>query len=131
VLCRLSEIRSTPPQGHPAPTSACEPMLVVTMPGVAETFKTVIDKMTYRTNFKLITLSHAENANLTHEDLNTSGDEPENRSNIDLMSYDTLTSRAKPSSNGQLSHCPWSFGIFDESHWDKTKIVWAGELRQM
>ena len=37
------------------------------------------------------------------------------------MSYDTLTSRAKPSSNGQLSYSAWSFGIFDESHRYKTK----------
>jgi hypothetical protein len=59
--------------------------------------------------------------NLTHEDLNTSLDEPENRWNIHLVSYDTLTSRAKPSSNGQLSYCSWSFGIFDESHRYKTK----------
>jgi len=42
---RLSEIQSTPPQGHPALTSAFEPRLVVTMPGVAETFKSVIDEM--------------------------------------------------------------------------------------
>ena len=27
----------------------------------------------------------------------------------------------KPSSNGRLSHCSWSFGIFDESHRYKTK----------
>jgi hypothetical protein len=36
--------------------------------------------------------------------------------------YDTLTSRAKPSSNGQLSYCACSSGIFDESHRYKTKI---------
>jgi hypothetical protein len=29
--------------------------------------------------------------------------------------------RAKPSSNGQLSYCAWSFGIFDESHLYKTE----------
>ena len=28
----------------------------------------------------------------------------------------------KPSSNGQLSYCLWSFGVFDESHWNKTKL---------
>jgi len=48
------------------------------MPGVAETFKSVIDEMTHGTDFKLSNLLHAENANLTHEDLNTSIDEPEN-----------------------------------------------------
>jgi len=117
----LLEIQTTPPHGQPALISAHEPILVVTMPGVAETFKTVIDDMTHGTNFKLVNLLHAENANLTNEDLNTSIDEPENRWNIHLVSYDTLTSRAKPSSNGQLSHCTWSFGIFDESHRYKTK----------
>jgi len=91
------------------------------MPAVAETFKTVIDEMTHGTDFKLVNLLHAENANLPHEDLNTSIDKPENRWNIHLVSYDTITSRAKPPSNGQLSYCAWSFGIFDESHRYKTK----------
>jgi SNF2 family DNA or RNA helicase len=118
---RLLEIQTTPPHGHPALISAHEPILVVTMRGVAETFKTDIDEMIHVTNFKLVNLLHTENANLTHEDLNTSLDEPENRWNIRLVSYDTLRSRAKPSSNGQLSHCSWSFGIFDESHRYKTK----------
>jgi len=117
----LLEIQTTQPHRHPALISAHEPILVVTMPGVAETFKTVIDEMTRGTDFKLVNLLHPENANLTHEDLNTSIDEPENRWNIHLVSYDTITSRAKPSSNGQLSHCSWSFGIFDESHRYKTK----------
>jgi hypothetical protein len=121
VPCRLLEIQTTPPHGHPAHISAHEPILLVTIPGVAETFKTVIDKMTHGTNFKLINLLYAENANLTHEDLNTSIDNSVNRWNFHLVSYDTLTSRAKPSSNGRLSHCTWSFGIFDESHRYKTK----------
>jgi len=113
---RLLEIQSTPPHGDPALISALEPILVVTMPRVAETFKSVINEMTHGINFKLANLLHTKNANLTQEDLNTSIDEPEHRWNIHLMSYDTLTSRAKPSSNGQLSYCAWSFGIFDESH---------------
>jgi hypothetical protein len=122
----LLEIQTTPPHGHPALVSALEPILVVKMPGVAETFKTVIDKMTHGSEFKLVNLLHAENANLTHEDLNTSIDERENRWNIHLVSYDTLTSRAKPSNNGELSCCAWSFGIFDESHRYKTKnsVAW-------
>jgi len=48
------------------------------MPGLAQTFKTVIDDMTHGTDFKLVNLLHAENANLTHKALNTSLDEPEN-----------------------------------------------------
>jgi hypothetical protein len=86
------------------------------MPRVAETFKTVIDEMTHETDFKLVNLLLAENANCTHQDLNASIDEPENRWNIHLVLHDTLTSIAKPSSNGRLSHCSWSFGIFDECH---------------
>jgi len=83
------EIQTTPPHGHPALVSALEPILVVTMPGVAETSKTVINEMTHGTKFKLVSLLHTENANLTHEDLNTSIDEPENRWNIHLVWYDT------------------------------------------
>jgi len=120
---RWLEIQTTPPHGHPAHVSALEPILVVTMPGVAETFKTIIDEMTNGTEFKLVNLLHHENANLTHEDLNTSIDEPQNRWNIYRLSYDTFTSRVKPSSNGQLSYCAWSFGIFDESHRYKTKNI--------
>jgi hypothetical protein len=113
---RLLEIETTPPHRHPALISAHEPILVVTMPGVAETFKTVINEMTHGTDFKLVNLLHTEKANLTHKNLNTSIDEPENRWNIHLVSYDTLTSRAKPSSNGRLSHCSWSCWIIDKFH---------------
>ena len=117
----LLEIETTPPHGDPAVILAHEPILVVTITRVAEIFKTVIDEMTHGTDFKLINLLHTENANLTHQHLNTSIDEPENQWNIHLVWYDTLTSRAKPSSNGQLSHCSWSFRIFDESYRYKTK----------
>jgi hypothetical protein len=96
-------------------------MLVLTMPRVAETFKTVIDEMTHGTDFKLINLLYPENAYLTHDDLNNSIDEPENLWNIHLVCYNTLTSGAKPSSNGQLSHSSWSFRLFDESRQYKTK----------
>jgi len=48
---QLLEIQTTPPHGHPVLVSALEPILVVTMPGVAETFKTVIDEMTHGTEF--------------------------------------------------------------------------------
>jgi hypothetical protein len=121
VRHRLLEIQTTLPHGHPALILAHEPNLVVTMPGVGEAFQTVIDEMTHGTDFKLVNLLHTENAYPSHEDLNTSIDKPESRWNIHLVSYDTLTSRAKPSSNGRLSHCSWSFEIFDESHRYKTK----------
>jgi hypothetical protein len=117
----LLEIHTTPPHWHPALISAHEPILVVTMPGVAESFKTLIVKMTPGTDFKLINLLHVDNANRTHENLNTSIDEPEKRCYIHLVSYVMLTSRAKPSSNGRLTHSSCSFGIFDEWHWYETK----------
>jgi len=75
---RLIEIQTAPPQGHPALTSALEPILVVTMPLDAVTFKSVIDEMTYGTDFNLINSLHVENENLTHEDLNTGIDELKN-----------------------------------------------------
>ena len=68
-----------------------------------------------------VDLLHTENANLTYKNLKTSIDKPENQWNIYLVSYDTLTSRAIPSSNGQLSYCSWSFGILDKCHRYKTK----------
>jgi len=91
------------------------------MPRVAETFKSVINEMIYGTDFKLINSLHAENANLNHKDLNTRIDKPETRWNTHLLLYDTLTSRVKPSSFGQLSHCWWRSGIFDEYHRCKAK----------
>jgi len=122
----LLEIQSTPPHGHPALISALEPILVATIPGVAETFKSVMDEIIYVSNLKLVNLLHAENANITHEDLNTSIHQPEYRWIIHLALYDTLRSRAKPSSNSQPSYCAWSFGIFDQSHRYKTKnsVAW-------
>jgi len=49
----LLEIQSTPPYGVPALNSAFTQILVVTMPGVAETFKSGIDEMTHGTDFNL------------------------------------------------------------------------------
>jgi hypothetical protein len=74
--CRL-EIQSTPPHGRPALISALEPILVVTMHGVAEMFKCIINETTHGTDFKLENLLHAENANLTHEDMDTNSDKLE------------------------------------------------------
>jgi hypothetical protein len=78
VPCRLLEIQTTPPHCHPALESALEPTMVVTMPGVAVKFNTVIDEMTYGADFKFVNKLHTENANITHENLNTRIDEPEN-----------------------------------------------------
>jgi hypothetical protein len=48
------EIEKASLQWHPAYTSALESIMVVTILGDAKTFKSVIDKMTYGTDFKLI-----------------------------------------------------------------------------
>jgi len=45
-----------------------------------------------------------ENANLTLKNQNTSIDKLENQWSIHLVLYDTLTSRAKLSNNGQRSY---------------------------
>jgi len=47
VPLRLTEIQNTAPQGLPALTSALEPILGVIMPSVGETFKSVINELTY------------------------------------------------------------------------------------
>jgi len=78
VPCRLLEIQTTPPHRHPAHVSALERIPVVTMPGVAEMFNTVINKVTNGIDFILVNLLHTENANPTHEDLKSSIDELEN-----------------------------------------------------
>jgi hypothetical protein len=50
---------------------------MVQMPRVAETFKTVIDKQTHRTDSKLVNILHSGNVYQTYEDLTTSIDELE------------------------------------------------------
>jgi len=105
-------IQNTPPLGHPTLRSSHESMSVVTIARVEESFESVIDRLTYGPNFKLIMLLHTENVNLTYKDLNTSTEKPENWWNIHLVSYDTITSALEPLSNGQLSHCTWSFWDF-------------------
>jgi hypothetical protein len=74
----LLEIQTTPPSGHPALASAHEPFVVVTMPRMVQTLKTVIDEMTHETHFRLVNLLHTTNAHLTHKVLNDSIDELEN-----------------------------------------------------
>jgi len=98
------------------------------MPGEAETFPTVINKMTYETDFKLINLLLTENANLTLQDQNTSMHEREIRWNIHLVLYDTWTPSAKPSNNGWVSHWLWSIEIFPCLIGTWWKIAWAAGL---
>jgi hypothetical protein len=115
------EIQTIPPRGHSALNTANGTILVETIPCVAEAFKTVINKLTNGTDFKLLNLLNPENEDLTNEDPITRIDVLENRWNNHLVSNDTLTSTAKHSSNGRLSHCLWRFGIFDDSDRYKTK----------
>jgi hypothetical protein len=91
----LLKIQSTPPHGRLAHISAHDSILLVSLPGVVETFKFALDEMTHRIDFKLVNLWHGENANVTQNDLNTRLDEPENQWNVHLVSYHTLTLRAK------------------------------------
>jgi len=119
--CHLFNIQTTPPPGRQAHVSALVPIGVVTMQGVAETFKTVINEISHGTYFKLVNMVHTENADLTKEDLNTSIEECENRSNILLVLYHTISSTAKPSSNGQLSYRARCFGSINNSPRFKTK----------
>jgi hypothetical protein len=116
VPCCLIEIQKHPPQVHPVLTSAIEAILVVTLPRVAETFMSVINKMTYAIEFKLIYLLHKEHGNVTDNNRHPRLDKPDNPWNIHFDSCVTLSYRAKRSSNGQLSHCTWSVAIIDESH---------------
>jgi hypothetical protein len=48
---------------------------------------------------------YPKHLNLTHQDLNTTIDKPDNQWNIHLESCNTLPFTAKPSSNGQLTQC--------------------------
>jgi hypothetical protein len=70
------------------------------MPRVAETFKTVLDKITYGTNFKLLNLLAAENANHTHQNPNTCIEELVTRWHIYLVLRSTSISTTKPSNKG-------------------------------
>jgi hypothetical protein len=88
---------------------------------VAETFKQFINQLTYGPDFELIDLLHTNIAYHTDEDLNTAIDNPDNRWNIQSVPYDTLTSRATPSSNGQLSFYARNFESSDQSLWYMTK----------
>ena len=125
----LFEIQITPAHRSPALGLALEYIKIVTIPGVAETFKNIIDKMTHGTNSTLVNSLRVENAIHTDEDLITSIDEQENRWSIHFLLYDTLTSRVKLSSNGQLSYCACSFGMLITLISTRQRTVWAGKLQ--
>jgi hypothetical protein len=85
-------IQTPPPYRNPALVSALELILEVTMPGVTEKFKSVVDEMTHRPKLKVVNLSHDNNVNLIHENLNTGIDKLEKDLNILLVLYGILTS---------------------------------------
>lgn len=111
----LFKMQATPAQQHLEMTSAVDPFEVVTGSGEAGIFRNVINRMRYGTNYKLVNLSDPETVNLTNEDLNTSIDKPESRWHVQLVLYNTITFRVKPSSNSQSLHCSWSFWIYNDS----------------
>jgi len=98
------------------------------MPKVLEIYKSDINKMTELNNFKLVNMFHMQNTILTCNHQNSSIDEPKTSFNIFLVSFDMLTSRAKPSRIGQYSYSAWCFVVFDESCCYKTKAVLAAKL---
>jgi len=125
VPLRLLIVQLTTLLGHTAHTSALEPIQVVTMPGVVDTLKTVINKMRYGSDFKLVNLLKAEYVNLTNEDPKRSIGKRESRWIFNLVLYNSL-SRVKSTNNNQLSYNWWSFGIVDDSHQyrSKSNIGW-------
>jgi len=112
------------------------------MPGVAESFKSDIQKMTYTPDFNLVNLLHVENVNLTLDHLNSTIDMLENWMNIHLVSYDTLTSSQTIKQWPTLIRF-LEFGIFDESYrstiehsaqWQivmKVRVAFTLEVRAM
>jgi hypothetical protein len=89
----LLKIQTTPLQRHQVLASAVEPMLVVTMPIIDKTLKSVIDKMTYGTSSKLQKLFQVEIAKFSREDMCTKIFKLDYQWYHHLVSYDTLTSR--------------------------------------
>ena len=91
-LCRLNSLShrllvllTTPLARYPMATSVFEPILVVSLPESAEAFKSVIDQMTYGTDYQLVNMLDTENVNIRNEDLHTSIDELQNQWNIYLV----------------------------------------------
>jgi hypothetical protein len=89
-------------------------IMIVTMPEVAESSIAGINKMTYVTDFKLPNILDMHYVKPTKNNLKRSNKMPEIPWNTHLVSYDTLTCRVKPFSNGQFSHDSWRFTILDE-----------------
>jgi len=123
------EIQTTPSQGHLVLASALQPVVVVTMPVVAATFISIIPKMTYGTNFKLLNILDVEIANLINKDLNTSIDKPENQWNIHLVCYETCTSIVKPSCTINSYTVHGVLGILTSPISTRWKTAWIGESR--
>jgi len=100
-----------------APASPHEPSLVVTIGRIVETFKSFLEKMTYGTDFNPLIVSYMENTYLINENMNICIAKPGIWRNIQHHSYNSLIIEVKSSSNGQIAHWLWSYGIFIESDW--------------
>jgi len=116
----LLEIKTSSPLQHPAPSLELELILVVTMSGVADRFYSIINEMTYWTDFKLVNMFHGNNSNLTNNDLYPKIPQPEYQWNTDSVSYDTFTCQVKPPNIVHLLYSLYSLGMFDKSHQYKT-----------
>ncbi|KAF8544412.1 hypothetical protein BDD12DRAFT_801333 [Trichophaea hybrida] len=112
----LLKMKTTLSYVHICLVLAHKSILIVTLPGICKTFKSVIKDMSYNTDFTIIDLLDPNHYNLTNDDMKASTDEPEQRWNINLKSNDTLMALAKPNGQRLLTKCAWSFAIFDESH---------------
>jgi len=89
----LLEITPAPHQGDPTLTAALKPIVVVMMPGVAETLRTVINTMAYGIDFRVVNMLETENPIHCHQDRNSSIEQQEYRFNIQLVTHCTLLSR--------------------------------------
>jgi hypothetical protein len=96
-----------------------QPVLIVVLASVKNTFLSAVNTMVDGTQFRVIDLGAPGHEDLIHEDLNAT---PENLRaiwDIHIITYDSLTRRAQRNLQGtprQLTRCQWSWGIFDEAH---------------
>jgi hypothetical protein len=101
---------------YPVLFSALDAILVVTIRSRAETYLSVIHKMTHGIDLTVVMLLHTKHVNFTDKDLKSGIDNPEKGWYIHPVSYDTLTSTAKPSYYSQFSYSEWSLGNDDQYH---------------
>jgi hypothetical protein len=77
---------------HLAPILLQDPILVITTLGVTKAKSYVIPKMTYKTSLKQVNMLYVDNANVTHQNPNTTTYTWENPWNVHIASYNTILS---------------------------------------